>query len=454
MLKAGFARRKITPTPGIPLAGVGGPLRHGEKGQKDLFVNAVVLHDGQHQLVLLSFDLMYVSRPLCRRLEDWLQKHHNLSAPALLCTATHTHGAPLSLDVYFDQPTVDDTYLDNVASEAEEAMAQAFSQQHAAKLQFGSAECELSINRRRIILDRSALRKARIAKKLVNRPNADGPNDNQLSALILRRSASNGGDIYILSIGCHPSIIRDNQISPDFPGYIEDAMAELGADSRIVFLQGFSGNTRAHLIEKSPFSLASPGKAFDFLFDRVKFRKDSNESDVIAISRKIADATHKIRLKEVKRPSFQATKSTVFLPLEPLADRRDFDRQANDDTLSLPQRRYAKYVGENYDKLSTIDFTISCWRISDEVSLLGFEGEMFVEYGHWLRHECASNNCMAVPVSCAHGMRGYFPTANALPEGGYEVDRSRPLFGIPSRYAPKLEPTIKAAVSKLLTPTH
>jgi len=451
MFRAGYACRKITPLKNLELAGVGGPPRPGEPGSHDLFVKVVILDDQTQQLILLSFDLMYVSRPLRQELETWLHQKFGLPPDALFCTATHTHGAPLSLDVYFDNPTLDVAYLDKVTSESRVAILEAMEKLYDATLFHGSNNCQLSINRRRFVPDRSALKRGKIIWKLLNRPNPNGIVDNVLSVISIRFAAKGVKEILILSTGCHPSILRNNIISPDFPGYIEEKLKKAGKDCHVVFLQGFSGNTRASIVENIPFSLRSPGAVFDYLFDRKRFRKNSDEADVCEVSGKISESVKATKFTQVFSPSLSASSTKAELELEQLPVKSYFGNLADNPSENQSRRRYARYVADHYDDLATIDISINLWRLGKGISLMGFEGEMFAEYAHWLRNVGLDKGDMLVPVSCAHGMRGYIPTASSLAEGGYEVDRSRPIFGIPARFKSSIEANIKSASTELLS---
>jgi len=454
MIEAGYGERSITPRRPLELAGVGGAPRAGSvdgaAGGDELKVRAAALRHDAQTLVLLSFDLLYLSRDLCDGLEEWLAENHGIPGENLFPCATHTHGAPLILDVFFDTPTVDGEYLNAVEDAARQALDEALNDFAPASMSYGAAETSLSINRRALRLDRSALKLGLISRQILNRPNASGPVDNNVYSLRLMREAGNGGDIVIVCVGCHPSIMRDNHVSADFPGRIEDQLTQQGATAKVVFVQGFSGDTRARLAEAAPFAVWPPSRLFNWLFDRHRFRKDSDTNDADNVAGRIAEALTTTDYTLISKPNFSACKATASLPLEALAPVSEFEQAAADGKPGDPSARMNRYVFENYNAMSSLAFRLRRWALSDELQIIGFEGEMFSEYAHWLGQDIQNGAVMNIPASCVGGMVGYIPTTASLDLGGYEVDRSRPLFGIPARFSKAAEGELKAAVHALL----
>ena len=76
-LSFGYGRHSITPDRPLPLAGISGK-RMGLSGGDDLYIRALHLTDGEANLVLLSLDVLYVSRRFCERLETWLWGRHRI----------------------------------------------------------------------------------------------------------------------------------------------------------------------------------------------------------------------------------------------------------------------------------------------------------------------------------------------------------------------------------------
>ena len=75
--------------------------------------------------------------------------------------------------------------------------------------------------------------------------------------------------------------------------------------------------------------------------------------------------------------------------------------------------------------------------------------EIFNEYSIWMRKHSMNNDHILVTVSCCGGMIGYIPTANAIKEGGYEVDGCLNMFGHQRRYLLNIEDKIMASFEQL-----
>jgi len=93
--KAGAASVKITPEGPMAMAGYAGRKRPSEGVAQDLFAKALAIEGpGATRVVIVTLDLIGVSKPL----RDWvaarLREKHGLEPGALLMGASHTHCGP------------------------------------------------------------------------------------------------------------------------------------------------------------------------------------------------------------------------------------------------------------------------------------------------------------------------------------------------------------------------
>ena len=312
----GFGVETITPSKTMPLAGFG-PDRLGRQVLDDLKIRAVYLSDGSTELVLVSVDALYVSRSFCAKLEQWLASTHSIPNANLFVAATHTHSAPSLLDWEISGVSVEAAYIQFVLEKAKLAIIQAIQTMFEAKVEYAKAPSQISINRRARRLDRVAMRRLKMRQTMANRPNPQGPVDNTVHAIWLRARSESDTDIALVAVGCHPSILRGDTYSADFPGRIESELQRReNKPAHVVFVQGFSGNSRARILKAAPFAVWPLGSAFDWMFDRSRFRKNSAVEDVEWVAGAIAAAIANAPKSPCDEIRLDAKVTEVHLPLE------------------------------------------------------------------------------------------------------------------------------------------
>lgn len=100
MLRVGFARREITPGRDCSLFGFGfrqeAGLAPGNDGVHDpLYVRALVLHDDEAPAAIISFDLCVLETELARALRDDCAALLGVKPDRIILACTHTHHGPL-----------------------------------------------------------------------------------------------------------------------------------------------------------------------------------------------------------------------------------------------------------------------------------------------------------------------------------------------------------------------
>lgn len=447
---AGFGISTITPSRSLPLAGIGGQ-RFGRTTLDDLKVRAIAITHGDTTLVLVSVDVLYVSRTLCDQLAAWMEQTYGLPPDNLLIAATHTHCAPLLLDRYFDDVRADEEFAAHTITMIQSSIRSAIESQSAAIIEASSGIADVSIHRRARRLDRVAMRKFRLRRIMANRPNRHGPVDNMVRSIRFRMESAGHTDIVLVSAGCHPSIIRQDVYSADYPGRIEHHLNDGGdRQSRVIFVQGFSGDTRPHLLEVAPIAEWPPGRVFDWLFDRQRFRKNSLPRDADWVAKTLGGAVSRASATRVTNPHLSALRIEVSLPLEEEPDLEQLQRTAESVDEPEWRQRYARFAMNAYTDGAVVPIRVHRWSLGPMLCIVGLEGEIFSQFSEWMDGECSNRGITAIPAGCVGGMVGYIPTASELPGGGYEVDRSRELFGLPNRFAPSAEVLLKEGIRRIV----
>lgn len=86
--------------------------------------------------------------------------------------------------------------------------------------------------------------------------------------------------------------------------------------------------------------------------------------------------------------------------------------------------------------------------LTEGLALLGFDAEVTVEYGLWLKNW---SNGRVLPIPYTNGMIGYVVTAEQVRQGGYEPDDSYPYVYRSGRFTTGAEEIIRSTSRHLLT---
>ncbi len=336
----------------------------------------------------------------------------------ILLSTTHTHSCPYIDPISYENNSTElnSVIIDAVLSAvhaSNESLVKGFIDIH-------YTSTLSNINRRKKIIDYSSLRLLKFVKIFRNRPNNKAPVDRMSLALMLYEYPKKPIAI-ILNYAAHPVLASRGSCSADYPGEISKLFKEYyDQDFVTCFLQGFSGNVKPNLCE---YSFCTNHRVyvnlFNILFDRKHFKKDIPPVLINNYARSIVDEVLCSDIKE-SITSLSISSSIINVDLE--LDINSF----NSKILRLHRLE-----------------------LSEKLNFIAVNGEVFTEYSIWMRKYTSDNNYYLATVSCSGGMTGYIPTANAINEGGYEVDRCLSTFGQKARYSENIENVIKISFKKL-----
>src|SRR5450830_1324488 len=94
-MQAGFAKTDITPRVGVELAGFGPFINRHSIGVRDrLWARAMALEQDGKTLVLVSCDLIGVTRSITARVRQLVNESTRLPLDTIMLHCTHTHSGP------------------------------------------------------------------------------------------------------------------------------------------------------------------------------------------------------------------------------------------------------------------------------------------------------------------------------------------------------------------------
>lgn len=389
---AGYARRTA------PFAGIADPLE----------ANAAILSDDTCELVLISFDLLYVGALLRQRLEQALC---GIVAPAhLFLAASHTHFAPATDPTLPALGATEPAYLDFVVARVVD-LVQGLRRQAPKELELGVAQGRAvgAVNRRWHGW-RLSRRFPFLRRGVFMSPSRRGPRDERV------RVARLGTDALIWCYACHPVLLpRLDHVSADYIGTVRAALRHrYGADTTVLFWQGFSGDLYPSFMPHE-FSLAA------YLLHRFVRRADSVAPRVWRrwTDRLAAQVSATLDRATPRPATGRLHACRIALPIRELLGPPAPDKRLWAHELQL----------------------------GTDLHVLGMSAEPAVAYLAAVRQALGDADLFA--VGCTDGVFGYLPTAPMLGEGGYEAAEFFPAFALQGAFRPDIERVIH---DRLLSP--
>lgn len=409
----------ITPSTPLTLGANWYPTTTVSEIHDPLEANAVVFRDGAHCVALVSLDLLYVGQHIREGIVRLL--HGVLGSESIFLAATHTHRAP-AVDVdksLLGTPNLE--YADEVAAKVA-AMLRVLVEDSGAdgcSLRIAGGVADHSINRRlrRLVrISREGMRWRRTEMQ----PNRRGARNEELP--VVQVLGEDGNPIAIVwNYACHPTAFPPRtMVSADYPGVVRSRLRRGRPDLPVLFLQGFSGNTRPPSIQsvrgvRSRLTRILRGPQFgDWTQEQYEAWSDSlaelvaQTVDSLATSSPSASYAGALRARRVERPI------------------GEFVLGAADP------RRVVSF--------HRID-------IAGVLSVVGISGELVCEYRQSLGR--IEPERATIWVGCIDDTFGYAPTRTMLPRGGYEVCGFLESFQLDS-VSPEVEQRIYSGVAELV----
>lgn len=386
----------ITPTSPTVLGGrIGGVSSSGVSER--LEANLVVLRNDADSdpIVVISLDLLYPGRILRAAIESALPE---LRPDQIFLTASHTHQAPMTDDTKLTLGTPNSEYMRTLAVNLSTEVKRVLDSD---STQFGIVSTSTltanhSINRRRkrrfTLLRRPrcpwfTVRLGLARKFYVMAPNPVGVTD-ELVTTMISRSLTGQAQFVIWNYACHPVSFPDkDRIAAHFPHYVRSVLrASLGVENLpVLFLQGFSGNTRPSA--SIDHGAGSRSRVRSWLFGP----SFGNMSWSVYSSW----ATELGKLVETG-----CATSTRLQDVGLLARRSVF-----------PSSLFVEGAAE-------ADVSFHAIRFGPSLAIVGVSAEVVAEFAPTVRAMTGSKQVMC--VGCLDHPFGYAPTNEILHEGGYE----------------------------------
>ena len=422
-LRAGCARRDITPDPGIDLSGFGFRFGASLGSLEPLDVDVLAVTDSNQTLLLFSLDLIGLTLDHLAELRARTAAATGVPEANQMWTCTHTHGGP-ETGVLPGMGDVDPGYLAAVEQAALAAAVDALECLRPADLWWAQGTSYIGANRRS-----AAFRQG-------------GPEDGHIDdidpAVIAAefRSSEENPIVTLVNYSCHPTGSRESVSTSDYPGHMRRAVSEVSG-APCLFVNGAGGDVNQR-------------------FDRSGYRSVANaRRHGLALARTVLDLRSYMRRSATVRVAVASTPADLHYvpPISKSAARRILTegRRALESTTGTAQRLRIQWHQVDFAQRvldwkpsdgSDLTVDIQALRIGD-LALVAIPSEFFSADGRALRAQTSSPELMVAGWS--NGLVGYTPTRRAMATGGYEVDDAHRWYGHPAAWDPVSGDNLRAA---------
>ena len=410
-LRAGTAQRDLSPTQPMQLAGYPHVRRVSAGVHDPLLASALFLANGNQSILLCALDLLMLNADVTRRIRRRVAGQLGIPESGVFITCSHTHSAPVTLDYlpFLGDPAMpapDPAYLQYCEDQIVIAALAAQGRAQPAELAWTTADARGVGG---------------------NRHSPDGPTDPEAGILAVRCA---GKLVAVtLTYGMHPTVLHEDSpfVSADFPHYARLHLQEaLGRDLVVLYHTAPCGNqSPRYFVNAQTFAEA------ERLGRQLGAAALSSLANLRMGSAELASALRSVQLPRRVLPAVAGAEKL-------LADyQAEFARLQTDgaERARVRTAECAVFGAEAVVQLARVQatgavdrllarmepFEVQVLRIGD-VAVVGFPGEMFVEYALELKQRAPRKTFITAYTNGE--LQGYIVTPEAAVAGGYEAASS------------------------------
>ncbi len=413
-LIAGAATSNITPLKPLFLFGYPFVERVSERVNDWMLSSALYLASGNEQVLLISNDIIYVSRKTVSRIRRIVSQKTGVPQSNILVAATHTHSGPVTVDCLNSSndkvvPKADVKYVRYMEDKTIEAAINAHKNAIAAKVAF-------------FVADATGVG--------TNRHNPNGPADMEVPALIFK-NRNNEVISCLLACNMHPTILHEDSkaYSADFPGFTREILQKeyFGSESPIIYFTGAAGNqSPRHVTKNNTFDEAQRigrivAKSVGEIFKKgVEYSADISllviQKNIDLPRRNFPELSQAKTNRDAALKHFEHLKNSSKNNQE--IRTAEVDWFGAEELLHLTSLKQSGALEKAYQ--SCLPAEIQVIKI-ENWSFVAWPGEIFVEYLLTLKDRLKNTFL----ITLANGdLQGYIATKQAEKQGYYEASNS------------------------------
>jgi len=422
---AGFAQLDITPPLGVH---IGGYYRvRVTKGVRDpIYVRAMAFREGDKTAVMMVCDLLGMYGPAAYEWPPKIAEKLGLPKEAVFVCHTHSHTTPVVTSYREPHDDQYDAWLYRRLCDAAQLAIDDLKPVTDVRAAETMTE-DITFVRRFRLKSGAVMTNPHAPEEVaaIKEPAHEGDESLRL-VRILREDAP---ELILVNFQMHPDNFGGELISADYPGAVCRRVEELVPQSHAVFVDGAEGQMisvdRTKPFPKGDLYARAMGIGA-MLADKAMERYET------------APSTGMIGLTFGQKPVHAKTKRGMITLEEALRIIELYETGRSDeihpDPLvadGMPAEAYLIRELEKYEQ-DYIDFPVSVIAFCG-VAFVGMPGEPFCEVGRQVR---GNSKFPMTFIACqTNGCYGYFPTAQAYDDGGYEPRNTRYVKGTAEQLA-------------------
>jgi hypothetical protein len=417
--KVGIARRNITPSFPVWMAGYASRTSPSEGKIHDLWAKALTMEDMQgNRSILITMDLAGIPKNFSDALREKIERKYGLNKSQIVLSCSHTHSGPViarALENIYPMEPEDWKQADRYTSQLEmilfELAGESMDNMKPARIYTKNGTVRFQVNRRN-----------NNENQLTSITNLRGPNDYAVPVIKVE-----GIDKSLIAIvfgyACHPTTLSINEFSGDYAGFAQIELEKSYPGAIAMFFQGAGADQNP--LPRRTLPLA------------IQYGKQLAASVEAVLSEKM----------DIQESILTNKYNEIDLPLDtPLPIQRLQEISEGNDY----QARWARKMIDKYKRketfIKTYPYPIQYWEIGNQ-PLFVMGGEVVVSYAIQLKELYGQD---VFVMAYANDMVSYIPSARVIEEGGYEGDTSQRAYDLPAKWDKQIELIIMNGFKKLI----
>jgi neutral ceramidase len=355
-----------------------------------------------------------------------LKQACGLERQQIMLATSHTHSGPVvagnlrpmhyMLFNASDRALVDD-YANFLVEKIRSCVEQATGDLKQSDLSLGEGIENFAVNRR--ANTEKDVPELRAANKLV------GPSDYSVPVLLVKRA--NKPIAVVFGYACHCTTLSGMDWSGDYAGFAQTELETKLPGCTAMFWAGCGA-------DQNPLPRRTVEHA-------------------TAYGHRLANAVEKAMQNELKPivSQLQTELRLIQVPFGELPTREQIEKDRKSDNLYVSSR--AQSLLQTLDSGATLprtyDYPVASWRLGNELDWVALGGEVVVDYAIAIKALPVAKRKTWV-TAYANDVMAYIPSRRVLTEGGYEGGGAMVYYGLPTVWAPEIEPMILDEVSRQL----